>query len=216
MLRTTNFLEIYTILLVACLVILAVAKLIFPKRFHDFTAIVFNFRYLKVYGRDQKFLDVFEGLLFANLIIGLSIFSLLSYKTFFILNTQNVSLLLLKIALGISIFMLIKVLIERLISSIFNLDFILKNYLFEKISYKNFLGLLLIPINAVLLYSISPTKTILIILGLALVLIQFIGIIFFFKKNLSLIKKHMFYFILYLCTLEISPYVILYKSFTTL
>ncbi|OIQ20285.1 DUF4271 domain-containing protein [Lacinutrix sp. MedPE-SW] len=216
MLRATNYNEIFTLLLLACLLILAIIKVLFPKRFQDFTAIIFNFRYLKIYGRDQKFLDVFEGFLFLNLIIGLAIFSIITYKTFFGIDTINLNLLLLKTAIGIGIFILIKVLIERLISSILNLDSVIKNYLFEKISYKNFLGLLLIPINAILIYSLVPSKSLLIAIGLILFIVHTIGIFLFYKKNLSLIKNHIIYFILYLCTLEISPYVILYKSLTTL
>nr|WP_299890434.1 DUF4271 domain-containing protein [uncultured Lacinutrix sp.] len=197
-----------------CLLLVAITKLMFPKRFQDFIYMLFNFRYLKIYGREQKFLDLFEGLLFTNLVIGLSIFSLNIYKHSSDFSNSTIKMFIFKLAIAIALFILIKVLIERIISSILSLDFIINNYIFEKISYKNFLGILLIPINAIMLFSFTPNKTTLLIAASILIAIHSIGLFFFFKNNLNLIKKHIFYFILYLCALEISPYVILYKSFT--
>ena len=111
---------------------------------------------------------------------------------------------------------LIKVLLERLIGSVLSIDSIVNDYLFQKISYKNYIGLLLIPVNAFLIYSLKPdTLTFIIVLGILLV-INAIGSLSFFKRNQSVIKKNFFYFILYLCALEISPYVILYKLITNI
>ena len=213
MLREILSTELYTISLIICLVLVAITKLMFSKRFQDFLMLLINFRYLKVYSREQKFFDVFEGLLFTNLIIGLSVFTLLCYN----LSTslpETEYLTPSKLAFGIGVLMLVKILLERLVSSILNMDSIIDNYIFQKVSYKNFLGLLLIPINAILIYSWYPTQTSTSVFALLLVLINFYGIIIFIKDNLKTIKKNWFYFILYLCTLEISPYLVLYKIYT--
>jgi hypothetical protein len=172
-----------------------------------------NFRYLKVYSREQKFIDVFEGLLFTNLIIGLSVFILLCFN----LNTnvhETQYLIPPKLALAVGMIILVKILLERLISSILNMDSIIDNYIFKKVSYKNFLGLLLIPINAILIYSWYPTRINTSIFAIFLVLINVYGILIFIKNNLKTIKKNWLYFILYLCALEISPYLVLYKIYT--
>jgi len=213
MLRDVVFIEIFTILLVVCLLLVAITKWLFARRFQDFILIIFNFRYLKVYSRDQKFFDVFEGLLFTNLVIGISIFGFISYNNGF-KSAPDAQTIIYKLAFAIALFIMIKVLIERLISSVLNIDFIINDYLFEKISYKNFLGLLLIPINAIFLYTITPTKILLFIAGLILFVIHSLGLLFFIKNNLKAIKNNLFYFILYLCALEISPYVVLYKLIT--
>lgn len=215
MLRDIISTEIFTILILIGLLFVAAAKLLHPKRFNDFASIVINFKYLKVYSRDQKFLDGFEALLFSNLVIGLSIFSYQFYtKSKTIIDASHI--LLYKIGAAIALFILIKVLLERLISSVLSMESIINDYLFQKISYKNYIGLLLIPINGFLIYSLKPDAlTFTIVFGF-LAIINCIGALSFFKRNQSLIKNNFFYFILYLCALEISPYVILYKLITNI
>ena len=204
--------ELFTILIVVGLAIIAVAKLVSPKRFYDFIFVIGNSKYLKIYAGDQKFLDKFDALLFSNLMLSASVFSYIVYQH--ITDTKGISInILFKLVFGISTFVLIKVLIERLIGSLFQIDKLIDQYLFQKISYKNYLGLVLLPINALLLFSFKPTLTILYVIIALLLIINIIGVITSFKAHQSTIKNNLFYFILYLCALEISPCVILYKVF---
>ncbi|WP_406685627.1 DUF4271 domain-containing protein [Seonamhaeicola sp. MEBiC1930] len=204
--------EIFTILLVIALAIIAIAKLTAPKRFEDFIFVIGNSKYLKIYSKDQKFLDKFDALLFTNLIISASIFAYIIYQFQFQIKSISINTLF-KFAIGIGAFILVKVLLERLIGSLFELDKILDQYIFQKISYKNYLGILLLPINAIMLYSFNLTLTLIYIMITILLIVNIIGLITSFKTHQSLIKQHFFYFILYLCALEIAPYVILYKVF---
>ena len=55
--------DFYTIIIVLGLVIVAIAKLTSPKRFEDFISVLVNSKYLKVYSREQKFLDKFDACL---------------------------------------------------------------------------------------------------------------------------------------------------------
>ena len=120
-----------------------------------------------------------------------------------------------KLTFGVGLFILIKVLMERLIGSLFEIDKLVDSYLFQKISYKNYLGLLLLPINALLIFNVKSSLTIFYVaIGLLLV-VNVIGLVTSFKTHLSVIKNNLFYFILYLCALEIAPYIILYKVFIT-
>ncbi|MDO5978436.1 DUF4271 domain-containing protein [Flavivirga spongiicola] len=214
MLRDIISNELYTVLLVAGLLIVAIAKLNSPKRFDDFIFVLGNSKYLKIYSRDQKFLDQFDALLFGNLILSLSVFSFIVYQH--ITDNQLLSIdTMFKLTFSIGVFILIKVLIERLIGSIFEIDKLIDQYLFQKISYKNYLGILLLPINALLLFSFKPSLPIIYLIIILLLIVNIVGLITSFKTHQSLIKRNYFYFILYLCTLEISPYIILYKVFIT-
>ena len=210
MLRDVNPTEIFTVLIVVGLTFIAIAKALFPKRFDDFILILGNFKYLKVYAREQKFLDRFDALLFINLLFSVSIFCVICYESF-IGNIIVSFSLIFKLVFAIGIFILIKVLVERLLGSLFEIDSLIDHYLFQKISYKNFIGLVLLPINVLLLYAITPSAQIIYAVLLLLFVITLIGLITSFKSYQSLIKNNLFYFILYLCALEIAPYVILYK-----
>ena len=214
MLRNIVSNELYTILLVIGIIIVAVAKLMAPKRFDDFILVLGNNKYLKIYAREQKFFDKFDGLLFSNLILSLSIFCYIIYQYVTEIRTVSINLLF-KLGFGIATFILIKVLIERLIASVFEIDKLIDPYLFQKITYKNYLGVFLLPINALLIFSFQPTLTTFYVIIILLLIINLIGLISSFKTHQSLIKPNLFYFILYLCALEIAPYVILYKVFFT-
>ncbi len=212
MIRDAASNELFTILLVIGLVIVATAKLIAPKRFHDFIYVVGNFKYLKIYSREQKFFDKFDALLFVNLILSASVFCFIMYQ--FVTGAKALSInFMFKLTFGIGSFILIKVLIERLIGSLFEIDKLVDTYIFQKISYKNYLGLLLLPINALLIFNLKPSLTIVYIAIGLLLIVNVIGLVTSFKSHLSVIKNGLFYFILYLCALEIAPYIILYKVF---
>ena len=64
MLRNIVSNELFTVLLVISLIIVAIAKLVSPKRFDDFILVIGNDKYLKIYSREQKFFDNFDALLF--------------------------------------------------------------------------------------------------------------------------------------------------------
>lgn len=212
MLRNVPTYELFTILIVVSLLFITLAKAIYPRRFNDFVSVIGNSKYLKIYVREQKFLDKFDALLFVNLILSAAIFCFICFHYDSALLTPS-SDDLFKLVVGIGIFVLIKVLLERLIGSLFEIDKLIDAYLFQKISYKNYLGLLLLPINVFLIFSFKPNLTIIYIIIIILLIINVSGLFTTIKTNQSLIKQNLFYFILYLCALEIAPYIIIYKVF---
>jgi len=212
MLRNVPTYELFTILIVVSLLFITLAKAIYPRRFNDFVSVIGNSKYLKIYVREQKFLDKFDALLFVNLILSTAIFCFICFHYDSALLTPS-SDDLFKLVVGIGIFVLIKVLLERLIGSLFEIDKLIDAYLFQKISYKNYLGLLLLPINVFLIFSFKPNLTIIYIIIIILLIINVSGLFTTIKTNQSLIKQNLFYFILYLCALEIAPYIIIYKVF---
>ncbi len=212
MIRDVSSNELFTILILFGIAIIAVAKLVAPKRFEDFLYIIGNFKYLKIYSREQKFFDTFDALLFINLIISLSIFGFIIFQHATGIKNVDINFMF-KLTIGIGSFILIKVLIERLIGSLFEIDKLIDAYLFQKISYKNYLGLLLLPLNALLLFSFKNSLNLVYIIIALILIVNIIGLITSIKTHLNLIKSNFFYFILYLCALEIAPYVISYKVF---
>jgi len=209
MLRATISNEWFTVFIVFALAFLTLSKFLFSRRFMDFLAVIWNSKYLKIYARDQKFVDGFDTLLFLNLIISVSVFSFLMYSEFVSPASFDLTQFF-KLLFGIGALVLIKVLLERLIGSLFEIDALIDSYLFQKTAYKNYSGLILLAANILLIYTLSPSKGIIYaVLGL-IVLINLIGFITSFKNHQKTILHNFFYFILYLCALEIGPYLILY------
>ncbi|WP_299777788.1 DUF4271 domain-containing protein [uncultured Formosa sp.] len=213
MLREVTYNEIFTILIMVGLICLAIAKTRFTNRFNDLAALLTNSKYFNIYSRDLKVIDQFDTLLLTNFIISTAIFLSICYKVLFG-DAHIDTRLMLTITFGIAAFLIVKILFEKLIANLFNIDDIIDNYIFQKKSYKNYFGMLLVPVNAVLIYSVTPSKTILYIIASILVTILIIRLSTSLKRYQKLIKSNLFYFILYLCTLEIAPYIILYKFIT--
>ncbi|WP_040247126.1 DUF4271 domain-containing protein [Psychroserpens mesophilus] len=210
MLREVISNDWFTVFLILGLTFITLCKYLFTSRFKDFVTVISNSKYLKIYARDQKFIDGFDALLFLNLIISVSIFSYIVYASLVHPSEFNLTQFF-KLIFGIGVLFLIKVLLERLIGSVFDIDSLIDSYLFQKTTYKNYTGFLLLPINCVLIYTLTPTTSVIYVCIGLIVLVNFLGFISSFKNHQKLLLNNLFYFILYLCALEIGPYLILYK-----
>jgi hypothetical protein len=106
---------------------------------------------------------------------------------------------------------LMKTCIEKLIGSIFDIETIINKYIFTKLSYRNFISLFLIVLNFIFYFSVEPTMLLLFIFSGLIVVLNLFILFINYKNYRSLIFSNFFYFLLYICALEISPYLILYK-----
>tara|TARA_R110002111_G_scaffold120475_1_gene183704 strand:- start:12399 stop:13049 length:651 start_codon:yes stop_codon:yes gene_type:complete len=202
--------EWFTIFTIIGLFSIVVAKYINTLRFNDFMYVIGNSKYLKIYTKDQKFIDQFDSFLFINLSLSFSIFLFFAYSTFVSpLDFELVSFL--KLLFVVSTIIIIKTLIERLIGSLFEIDSLMDQYLFQKTTFKNLSGIVFLMANLFLLYT-KLSIEIIITIGFSLVcIINFIGFLSSFKTYQKLLNPNFFYFLLYLCALEIGPYILLYK-----
>jgi len=122
-------------------------------------------------------------------------------------------LLFLKLALLFGGGVLIRILIKLGIGLVFDIKILFNSYVFQQLSFLNYLGMILLPLNALLIYG-APANSNLLVLILAISgLILGVGFLKTFKSYQNLLINNLFYFILYLCTLEIGPYIILYALF---
>ncbi|WP_299105746.1 DUF4271 domain-containing protein [uncultured Winogradskyella sp.] len=200
----------FTIFTVIGLCTIVIAKYLNTLRFNDFIYVIGNSKYLKIYSKDQKFIDQFDSFLFINLSLSLSIFIYFAYSTFVSpLNFELVSFL--KLLFAVSTIIIIKTLIERLIGSLFEIDSLMDHYLFQKTTFKNLSGIVFLIANLFLLYTTRYMEITIIIAFSLVCIINLVGFLNSFKTYQKIINPNFFYFLLYLCALEIGPYVLLYK-----
>ena len=112
----------------------------------------------------------------------------------------------------VSIFFVVKIMLDFIIGRLFSISELMKNYIWKKLVYHNSLGILLLLFNFLIAYSIFDgyyMTLISIYISLVFLLFSYCSIYFSMKK---VIIKNWFYFILYLCTLEIIPYYYLISS----
>ena len=119
----------------------------------------------------------------------------------------------LKFATLLSLFILLKLFLEKFIGWLFNFKKKCNNYLTIKFKYLGTIGLYILMLNIVCIYSSGYNYELVyisLIISLLCLIISYFTIFFSFK---NIIFKNWFYFILYLCTLEIIPYYYIISRF---
>jgi hypothetical protein len=149
--------------------------------------------------------------LFAAQIILVCLFIFLSIKGLQPELVAENPWLFIQICTGYAVFIFIKFCIEKIIGSIFSIDSLINSYLYQKLTYRNLLSILFFAACLFLSYVAEPSETLLLIIVGIVILGNCIALFYSYKTNRQLILSNFFYFILYLCALEISPYIILYK-----
>lgn len=203
-------------LLVLVFVLLVVAKYTFSQRFAHFSMLFATDKYLLLKGKDPNLFHPFNIVMFAINVISAGLFIYVFFLTFSESVPQRPKVLFLRIITAYATFVLLKFSLEKIIADVISVNQKMNYYLFYKLSYRNFMSIVLLPVSIFLIYVWEPSRLALyIILGLIL-LMNFITLASIFRKNTQYIFSHWFYFILYLCALEIGPYYILYKLVTKL
>ena len=207
--RIIESLDWVTLIMVGCILIIAILKIIYPKRFDDFIKLPVSNNYFLAKGKSEELRHPFSILLFVIQIISIALF----VNLFFLEKGKANMILFLKILFVVFVFIIVKTSIEKMIGAIFSIEKLIDHYIYEKLSYRNFLSLLLIITNLIFYFSIKPDLNILLILTGILFLGNMLILSYSYKNYRSLIFSNLFYFLLYICALEISPYLILYKAF---
>lgn len=198
-----------TYLLASCFLLLALVKYIYPRRFMDFLTIPLNTKFFKLYTKDDTIQHPFSVLLFLVQVGSLSVFSTLLIKTF--VEGPHNPWLPVQVFTFYSVFVIGKAIIEKIIANIFSIDASINDYLFQKLTYRNLMALILFGGNLIFIYALPHPGKALWLFALGIVLLNIIALYSIYRRNRSLIMSNFFYFILYLCALEISPYIILYN-----
>lgn len=202
-----------TVLFILCLVLIAVTRNFFETRFSDFSKLIVSDKYLKIYRDGNNLMSWFTILLFFVQLISLAFFAQL-LLFYFGYATKGDWVLFIRIFTMLGVFILGKFLIEKIISTSFNIEEPLEQFNLQKVSYRTYLGLLLLPINIILYYNDTISISAIYFLIIAILAINLLTYLNSLKIYQNLIFGKLFYFILYLCALEIAPYYFMYYWFT--
>jgi hypothetical protein len=92
---------------------------------------------------------------------------------------------------------------------IFNINKIVSEIIFKKLSYLNYSGIVMLIANLLLYYVFRESKAVVFISLLLVFLINVIGWTTTLRNHQKFIASNFVYFILYLCALEIAPIIII-------
>ena len=202
-----------TILFIFCFFLLVVAKTRFESRFNDYIKLFFSDKYTRIYKESNHLYSGFNVLLLIINVITLSFFILLfhNYK----LHSEKTDwILYIQIITFISIFIFSKFLIEKIIAVIFNIEELVEQFNLQKVSYRTYFALLLLPVVMFLYFNNFIENSLFLWLLYILLAINILVYIISLKNYQKFIFGKLFYFILYLCALEIAPYYFMYYLIT--
>ncbi|EDP98413.1 hypothetical protein KAOT1_14387 [Kordia algicida OT-1] len=209
--RTVISKDWLTLLFLVTLCLLVVTRFVFRKKFGLFLVFLFSNKYQNLTeSKQEAIINGFTTLLFVVQLISFSIFAYVAL-TFFHPQLVSTPLLFVKIISFMVFFILIKYIIEKIIAVILDIESYINTYNFHKINARNLFGLLLIPINLVLVYYDYENKIVFFSIFFTFLSYNLIVLFLLLKNYQKLIISKLFYFILYLCALEIAPYLVIYK-----
>lgn len=182
------------------------------QRYAAFLKLPISDKYLRVYD-EQPLNSVFNGVNFILKIISFSFIPFFILTKFHFEQYYNFNLYL-QLFTILFVFNLAKILIEKIIFTVFDIEHLFEKILYNRFSYSNAFGLIILPINFIIFYNFKSPDFVFyiyfIIIFIAILFNYFISILQFFK----LLLTHHIYFILYICALEIAPMVFIYHLVT--
>lgn len=200
-------------LFVVCMVIIAVNKTISTVRFNEFVRLAYSDKYTKIYRDSSNLMSGFTISMFVLQLISYSFFILLLLKQFKKIEQMDL-IIYIQIFTFLSVFILSKFLIEKIIATSFKIEEFNEQFNLLKINYRAYFGFILLPINVVLFYNSINSDWFFKFLLITLIAISIITYLIALKLYQNILFRKIFYFILYLCTLEIAPYYFIYSWFT--
>jgi hypothetical protein len=202
-----------TLVFLFALAFIVIAKGAFESRFNDFIRLIVSDKYIKIYRESSHLMSGFNVLLVAVNLISLSFFiQLVFYHLDYGEKTDWV--LFIRIFTMLSVFIFSKFLIEKIIATIFGIEEVIEQFSLQKVTFRTYMGLLLLPVTFMLFYSDYITNFIIYSIIIILLTINLLAYFISLKIYQNFIFSKFFYFILYLCALEIAPYYFIYYLIT--
>ncbi len=208
-LRTTETSDWITLVLFGSLLFVLAAKSLYYARFLNFIVLPFNNKYIFMYNKKERLINRFHILFTIFQVINTSLFLFLVYRYFIESESNYWPYAYPALIIGLFIFTLFKIILQLTNGFIFGSQAIFSELIFKKMSYMNYGGIVLFLANIVLTYVNTEPKVVIFTAIILFLGVNVIGWVLVLKNYQNLIANYFLYFILYLCTLEIAPLVIM-------
>jgi hypothetical protein len=197
-----------TLVFIIALVLLALMKLYKPQLLLGYTIALFSQGFIE--NRAEKNPSVFSTFHVLIFIFSCIIFTLtLQFVAEDILKLQPYNYFIL--LAGLTGFTLVKFILIRLLAHVLNIEEQTRYFIFTQSGYLYNISIWLFPVLILFKYGYSNIIFLLFFISLFLIFRGFLIL----RNNKKLIFNNFFYFILYFCTLELAPLLIIYKTTTT-
>ncbi|WP_456376484.1 DUF4271 domain-containing protein [Lutibacter sp.] len=202
-----------TLVLVFIFSVLTLLKVVFKDRLAQVTTVFISKKYFLTYYNKGKS-TIFNGFQVSLFTVQLLVISLLLYLVNSHFHFQQIPLdfkSYLHIFFLVGFYFSIHYLIGLLLAFLFNFKDVYSVFVYQKLNYFNNLILWLLPFLILTIYISAYQYLLLNITIYLFIILALLRYSLILKNNKKLIFNNLFYFILYLCTLEIAPLIIILK-----
>ncbi len=205
-----------TLMLIGVVCLVWTIKSVYYHRFMEFLQLPFNNKYFASILKEKNLESSFTMLMLIVQVVSFSLFlwivvGLRGHYSF----AGNSDLEYWKLLLGTFLFITTKIVLQVLVASVFDIQQYTNEFLYRKLSYLNYSSLLILIGVAFSVYSKNLSNIAIYVSFFMAFSINVLGWIGILKNYQKFILKYLFYFILYLCTFEIAPLLIIGSYVTT-
>lgn len=203
-----------TLVFMIIFALFALARSSYSQRFVKLSSLLFSRNYLVIYAKHSPLLLNSFHLFFA--VIQLFIFSLLIFigvKTNNSIAGEFEFSFFLNILTGVFIFIVLRYFLGKLLASLFETEKEHELFTYLKMSYLSNFTLLFSPLLLLAFYVNYNSVKFTVFISVIAVVFLLIYYALIVRNNQKLILGNLFYFILYLCALEVAPIILFYKLF---
>jgi hypothetical protein len=202
-----------SLVFLAILIFLTWAKVLYKDRLLHTASLFFANKYLFIYFNKEKndILNLFQFLMFMVQLLALALIFYFANNLWQFsakLNALNGYLLLVA---GVGLYFCFRYLIGLFLAEIFNIKNKFNRIIYDKVSYFNNLILWVLPFLILSVYANIYKELSFKITFFVLIILLILRYILVLANNKKLIVNNLFYFILYICALEIAPLAIILK-----
>ena len=204
-----------TLMLIGAIVVMGVLRYWFPKRMGELLLLPINDKYFALEGRQKTLLHPFNV---SMLLLQLIAFGLLLSGLKSMDNSESLNLQFKEftgVVFLISLYLSIRYSLDWCIGFVFNCQKVLATYRYQRLSFHHLISIAMILLIATLFFTRLPMEIIWGFVSLVLIFTLVATVIYSVRRNSATIMNNFLYFILYLCALEIAPYVMLYQAAMT-
>ena len=212
--RAIQSIDWITVTLIVSLLFMVIAKSLFYGRFLNFIILPFNNKYIFMYNKKDRLLNGFQIFFTLFQVSNFALFIYLGSILLFETDSRPSPLAYLLVLGALLGFLFAKIVVQLANGFVYNNEKVITELIFKKLSYLNYSGLVMFLANVILTFVLKDSLSVFYIALFLIVAINVVGWITLIKNHQKLITSHFFYFILYLCALEIAPLVIILNALT--
>lgn len=203
-----------TVIFVLLFGLIAYSKYLNPDRFSRLLSLTYSRNYLVLYQKQSPVLVNSFHIVFAIIqILSFALTIFIGIKAYNSIARELEFSFFLSILAGVFTFFTLRFFLGKGLSIIFNKEKEFEYVTYLKISYLSNFSLLLFPLLLIAYYTQYDSLSFSLFVFITAIVLLLLYYVLIIKNNQKMILKQLFYFILYLCALEIAPIILLYKLF---